>query len=89
MTAPGEAARFSPILNGLRSTIEGMPWLRTRSPAQLAMPLATLPPALSKQRLMAAGLAQKKLVGAMASRARTSPKRRRSAPMPSRPRWST
>ena len=59
---------FSPFLNGLGSTIDGMPWLCSMSPAQWAIPLRTLPPPVSKKRFSAVGLVSKKLVGAMASR---------------------
>ena len=59
---------FSPFLNGLGSTIDGMPWLCSMSPAQWAIPLRTLPPPVSKKRFSAVGLVTKKLVGAMASR---------------------
>ncbi len=89
MTAPGVAARFSPSLNGVRSTIVGMPWLFFMSPARLAIPLRTLPPLVSNARLMAAGLPMKKLVGAMVSRSSISAKRTRSPFMPSMPRPST
>ena len=75
MTAPGVAAMVSPTLNGLRSTIDGMPWLWSRSPAMLAIPRPTLMPPVSKERLMAAGLVGKKLVGASASRIKVSPAR--------------
>ena len=39
MTAPGETAMFSPSLNGLRLTIDGMPWLRSMSRVRLTAPL--------------------------------------------------
>ena len=47
MTAPGETAMFSPSLNGLRSTIDGMPWLRLTSRARLTTPCQTLRPPVS------------------------------------------
>ena len=59
MTAPGEPAMFSPSLNGLRSTIDGMPWLCRMSPARLATPCQALTPPVSYHRLSAAGLVQK------------------------------
>ena len=65
----------SPTLNGLRSTIDGMPWLWSMSPVMLAIPRPTLTPPVSNQRLSAAGLVMKELVGAMASRTKASAKR--------------
>jgi hypothetical protein len=47
MTAPGEIARLSPSLNGLRSTTDGMPWFRTRSRARLVAPFQALRPPVS------------------------------------------
>ena len=79
---------FSPFLNGLRSTIDGMPWLFSMSSAQWASPLRMLPPPVSKKRFSAVGLVSKKLVGAMASRSKLAAKRIRSASTPSRPRLS-
>ena len=52
-------------------------------------PVADAAAAGVEARLTAAGLVRKKLVGAMASRSRTSPKRTRSAFTPSMPRLST
>ena len=80
---------FSPFLNGLGSTIDGMPWLCSMSPAQWPTPLRMLPPPVSKKRFRAAGLVKRKLVGAMASRNKLAAKRIRSASTPSRPRPST
>ena len=47
MTAPGEIAMFSPSLNGLRLTIDGMPWLRSMSRVRLTAPRQTLRPPVS------------------------------------------
>ena len=88
MTAPGVAAMVSPTLNGVRSTIDGMPWLWSMSSAMLAIPRPTLTPPVSNMRLSAAGLVMKELVGAMASRTKASAKRARSRFRPSMPRLS-
>ena len=65
-TAPGDAAMFSPFTKGVASTIVGMPLLNRISCSLFCQPLRMLLPPVSKASLMASGLVQKKLVGAMA-----------------------
>ena len=66
-TLPGVAARFSPTRNGRVSTCRGRPPLLTRSSTKFLAPVATLAPPVSNARLSAAGLVNRKLVGASAS----------------------
>ena len=82
-TEPGVAARFSPTLYGVVSTMRGMPWLVAMSRQKFWNPLATLAPPVSKARFRAPGFPARVLVGASAavsSWARYLERARRSQP---------
>lgn len=76
-TAPGETARFSPGLNAVLSTCDGIPPLLTRSSAKFLNPVRRLAPRTSIVFFNASGLPSNVFVGAKASVSAETAKRAR------------